>query len=61
MVEDVACIRGALGRPREDAADAPPSRIDAAGAGGAESSFDAWRAAPLLLSQVAALHALRRL
>ena len=22
MVEDVACIRGALGRPREDAADA---------------------------------------
>ena len=38
----------------------PPNRIGAVGAGGAESSFDAWRAAPLLLSQVAAPHALRR-
>ena len=39
----------------------PPNRIGAVGAGGAESSFDARRAAPLLLSQVAAPHALRRL
>ena len=37
-----------------------PNRIGAVGAGGAESSFDARRAAPLLLSQVAAPHALRR-
>ena len=36
-----------------------PNRIGAVGAGGAESSFDARRAAPLLLSQVAAPHALR--
>ena len=39
----------------------PPNRIGAVGAGGAESSFDARRAALLLLSQAAALHALRRL
>ena len=38
-----------------------PNRIGAVGAGGAESSFDARRAAPLLLSQVAAPHALQRL
>ena len=38
----------------------PPNRIGAVGAEGAESSFDARRAAPLLLSQVAAPHALRR-
>ena len=38
-----------------------PNRIGAVGAGSAESSFDARRAAPLLLSQVAAPHALRRL
>ena len=38
-----------------------PNRIGAVGAGGAESSFDARRAAPLLLSLVAAPHALRRL
>ena len=34
-----------------------PNRIGAVGAGSAESSFDARRAAPLLLSQVAAPHA----
>ena len=39
----------------------PPNRIGAVGAGGAESSFDARRAAPLLLAQVAAPHALQRL
>ena len=39
----------------------PPNRIGAVGAGGAESSFDARRAAPLLLPQVGALHVLRRL
>ena len=38
-----------------------PNRIGAVGAGGAESSFDARRAAPLLLAQVAAPHALQRL
>jgi len=38
-----------------------PNRIGAVGAGGAESSFDARRAAPLLLPQVGALHVLRRL
>ena len=37
-----------------------PNRIGAVGAGGAESSFDARRAAPLLLAQVAAPHALQR-
>ena len=37
-----------------------PNRIGAVGAGSAESSFDARRAAPLLLSQVAAPHALQR-